>query len=371
MTGSGRVNAYTYSYDENGIRTRKTIGNTVTDYYYNGSLLIGIVQTTTNSDGSTETSIQRFSYDANGQVIGVNYNSTYYYYLRNAQGDVVKLIDKTGSTVVEYTYDSWGKLLSTTGSLAETFGAEQPFRYRGYVYDEETGWYYLQSRYYNPEVGRFISADVYLSTGQGVLGHNAYAYCGNNPICRSDPSGYAWWNDAWDWLCGALQDVGEFINSTFGCETQVEITHKEIELHTLFGWIEHGEDVSTSSGVNSDKPIVFYTKTASKWWKLWEYSVGIKSNIQNGGAAIEFGAEHYSATISAGYSSLAVSYDIGRVSITISQDVDWKNNTAGSYTQCYIRPWSVALAAAAIYFGGPAIAAGLAGMYGQLITQFA
>ena len=89
MTGSGRVNAYTYNYDENGIRTRKTVGNTVTDYYYNGSLLIGIVQTTTNSDGSTETSIQRFSYDANGQVIAVNYNGTYYYYLRNAQGDVV------------------------------------------------------------------------------------------------------------------------------------------------------------------------------------------------------------------------------------------------------------------------------------------
>ena len=190
-TGSGRVNAYTYNYDENGIRTRKTVGNTVTDYYYNGSLLIGIVQTTTNSDGSTETSIQRFSYDANGQVIAVNYNGTYYYYLRNAQGDVVKLIDKTGSTVVEYTYDSWGKLLSTTGSLAETFGTEQPFRYRGYVYDEETGFYYLQSRYYNPEVGCFISADVYLSTGQGVIGHNAYAYCLNNPVNMSDLSGYS------------------------------------------------------------------------------------------------------------------------------------------------------------------------------------
>ena len=85
----------------------------------------------------------------------------------------------------------WGKLLSTSGSLAETFGAEQPFRYRGYVYDEETGWYYLQSRYYNPELGRFISADVYLSTGQGVLGHNAYAYCLNNPVNMSDLSGYS------------------------------------------------------------------------------------------------------------------------------------------------------------------------------------
>ena len=190
-TGSGRVNAYTYNYDENGIRTRKTVGNTVTDYYYNGSLLIGIVQTTTNSDGSTDTSVQRFSYDADGRVLAVNYNGTYYYYLRNAQGDVVKLIDKTGSTVVEYTYDSWGKLLSTSGSLAETFGAEQPFRYRGYVYDEETGFYYLQSRYYNPELGRFISADVYLSTGQGVLGHNAYAYCLNNPIGFEDDCGHA------------------------------------------------------------------------------------------------------------------------------------------------------------------------------------
>ena len=102
---------------------------------------------------------------------------------------IVKLIDKTGSTVVEYTYDTWGKLLSTTGSLAATFGAEQPFRYRGYVYDEETGFYYLQSRYYNPEVGRFISADVYLSTGQGVLGHNSCAYCLNNPVNFVDPTG--------------------------------------------------------------------------------------------------------------------------------------------------------------------------------------
>ncbi|MDD3400151.1 MAG: RHS repeat-associated core domain-containing protein [Eubacteriales bacterium] len=76
-----------------------------------------------------------------------------------------------------------------TGTLATTLGANQPFRYRGYVYDTETGWYYLQSRYYNPEVGRFISSDVLLSTGQGVLGHNSYAYCLNNPINMSDPSG--------------------------------------------------------------------------------------------------------------------------------------------------------------------------------------
>ena len=186
---SGRANSYVYSYDENGIRTRKTIGNTVTDYYYNGTLLMGTVKTTTNSDGSTTTSKLRFSYDADGKVVAVNYNGNYYYYLRNAQSDIVKLIDKTGATVVEYRYDSWGKLLSTSGSLASTLGKNNPFRYRGYVYDEETGFYYLQSRYYNPEVGRFISSDVLLSTGQGVLGHNAYAYCLNNPVNREDSNG--------------------------------------------------------------------------------------------------------------------------------------------------------------------------------------
>ena len=129
------------------------------------------------------------SYYANGKVVGVNYIIIYYYYLRNTQGNVVKLVDKNGNTVVSYTYDSWGKPLSTTGSSASTLGADQPFRYRGYIYDNETGFYYLQSRYYDPNTCRFISADIYLSTGQGILGHNAYAYCGNNPVARMDSEG--------------------------------------------------------------------------------------------------------------------------------------------------------------------------------------
>ena len=115
-------------------------------------------------------------------MVAVNYNGTYYYYVRNGQNDIIRLIDGENNTVVEYAYDSWGRQISCTGSLASTLGNLNPFRYRGYVYDEETGLYYLQSRYYDPTTGRFISADTLLSTGQGVLGHNAYAYCGNNPI---------------------------------------------------------------------------------------------------------------------------------------------------------------------------------------------
>ena len=182
-----------FAYNEDGIRTQKNADGILTNYYYNGSLLIGM---TVGSGSSAK--ILRFSYDASGNAVAVDYStdngSTFntYYYLRNAQNDIVKLIDNSGSTVVEYCYDSWGKLLSTSGSLASTLGKNNPFRYRGYVYDEETGFYYLQSRYYNPEVGRFISADVLLSTGQGVIGHNAYAYCGNNPIVREDTQGNLW-----------------------------------------------------------------------------------------------------------------------------------------------------------------------------------
>ncbi|MBR5947261.1 MAG: hypothetical protein IKZ82_01270 [Clostridia bacterium] len=137
----------------------------------------------------------RFSYDAQGKVVAVDYSenggSTYttYYYIRNAQGDIVKLIDGSGNTVVEYTYDSWGKVLAVTGTLESTLGENQPFRYRGYVYDSDTNLYYLQSRYYNPSLGRFISSDIYLSTGQGVLGHNSYAYCLNNPHTLVDSGG--------------------------------------------------------------------------------------------------------------------------------------------------------------------------------------
>ena len=179
-----------FAYNEDGIRTQKNSNGILTNYYYNGSLLIGM---TVGSGSSTR--ILRFSYDSSGSVVAVDYSTdngttfNTYYYLRNAQNDIVKLIDSSGSTVVEYCYDSWGKLLSISGSLASTLGKNNPFRYRGYVYDEETGFYYLQSRYYNPEVGRFISADVLLSTGQGVIGHNAYAYCLNNPVNREDSNG--------------------------------------------------------------------------------------------------------------------------------------------------------------------------------------
>ena len=124
-------------------------------------------------------------------MVAVKYGGNYYYYLRNAQGDIVKLIDEDGATVVEYTYNTWGKKVTTTGFMAETLGRWQPFRWRGYVLDPEWGIYYLNSRYYDPNSARFLSPDTYLSTGQGVLGYNAYAYCLDNPVNMRDDEGTA------------------------------------------------------------------------------------------------------------------------------------------------------------------------------------
>ena len=87
---------------------------------------------------------------------------------------------------VFYTYDAWGKVLSITGNMADTLGQQNPFRYRGYYYDSETQFYYLNSRYYDPEVGRFINADGQLTTGSDLSGMNLFAYCGNNPVIRTD-----------------------------------------------------------------------------------------------------------------------------------------------------------------------------------------
>ena len=108
---------------------------------------------------------------------------------------MVAILNSAGTAVVNYTYDAWGKLLSTTGSMASTLGLHNPLRYRGYVYDRETGLYYLQSRYYNPEWGRFINADGNIGIEEDLVSYNMFAYCKNQPIsgicvCISGNQGY-------------------------------------------------------------------------------------------------------------------------------------------------------------------------------------
>ena len=117
---------------------------------------------------------------------GSTTSSEPYYYMLNLQGDVVHLVNTSGKAVASYSYDPYGAVISKSGSLADL----NPLRYRGYYYDTETGFYYLQSRYYDPALGRFINADDYASTGQGYLGFNMFAYCNNSPVNSYDPSGH-------------------------------------------------------------------------------------------------------------------------------------------------------------------------------------
>ena len=119
-------------------------------------------------------------------------NASEYYYIRNGQNEIIGILDSTGAQVVSYSYDTWGKPVSTTGTLASTIGAMNPFRYRGYYYDESSGLYYLNSRYYDANMGRFINADGVVGASTDLSSFNMFSYCGNNPVVRSDPNGKFW-----------------------------------------------------------------------------------------------------------------------------------------------------------------------------------
>ena len=174
----------TYTYDADGLRTSKIVGETVTEYYWMNGRLYG---------QKTGSEYIFFLYDENGSVYGFvvknSSSQSHYYYEFNLQGDIIGIIDSSGTRVVEYTYGAWGDILSITGTMADTIGQKNPLRYRGYYYDAETGFYYLQSRYYDAEICRFLNADGYVSTGQGIVGNNMFVYCGNNPVNRADTTG--------------------------------------------------------------------------------------------------------------------------------------------------------------------------------------
>ena len=133
-----------------------------------------------------------FVYDNAGNPYSLIYSdgttTATYYYITNLQGNVMYLVDASGTQVASYDYDPYGKIITATGDLAEI----NPLRYRGYYYDSETGFYYLQSRYYDPEICRFINGDKYSATATGFLGYNMFAYCDNNPVIRFDNGGTFW-----------------------------------------------------------------------------------------------------------------------------------------------------------------------------------
>ncbi len=200
---------YRYEYDVNGVRTRKSNADGGYTQYY---LIDGkaVAEQRFNSSG-VELYTLRYSLDENNSPVGfaIQYPSetawTNYYFAKNLQGDVIALYRSDynystssyyGTLVATYEYDPWGKpigIYNAGGILisetAANVAAYNPFRYRGYRYDADTGFYYLQSRYYDPAICRFINADAYNDTGNGILGYNMFAYCLNNPTMYADNGG--------------------------------------------------------------------------------------------------------------------------------------------------------------------------------------
>ena len=206
--------AVSYAYDADGIRTRKTVGNVRHEYETEG----GKVYRELIYNGNTLTFDLRYFYDAAGRPAMLqlltatdsgSMESTVFYYGTNAQGDVIAIYDANGNRMVSYTYDAWGNTLSTqtNGIWGSTVSSLNPFGYRSYYYDSDTGLYYLQSRYYGPEIGRFINADDidYLGADGSPLSYNLFAYCENNPVIRSDSTGQ--WFGLDDLIAGAVGAV--------------------------------------------------------------------------------------------------------------------------------------------------------------------
>ena len=185
-----------FTYYEDGMRRTKTVGGVTHYYTYEGINLI---------KEEWGNNVLIFLYDASGSPVGMQYrHSSYatdvwdtYYYEKNLQGDVVAVYNTSGTKLVTYTYDAWGRILNTSyhNGGNSTSIVHNNLKYRGYYYDSDLNFYYLATRYYDPFTCRFVTADdpaVLTATPMGLTDKNLYAYCDNNPVMRADNGGEFW-----------------------------------------------------------------------------------------------------------------------------------------------------------------------------------
>ena len=270
---SDGTTTWTYTYDADGMRTSRTNGIDTYSYVYNGGLL---TQMTKGEDTLF------FTYDAMGVPATITHNGTVYFYLTNLQGDVIALIDANGNWIAEYAYDAWGNVWYIYDNSTTNLATLNPLTYRGYVFDHELERYYLQYRYYSPEIGRFINADSQLNTSLGIMGLDQFAYCLNNPIKMVDYSGNKP-GDIFDTIDHAARDAAEYLGelswahtweyavAIYSIKTTV-ITYKtETRTHRFLWWTW-----TTTSTRRIRTTVIQYTYTKEKTNKD-PMSVGIPS----------------------------------------------------------------------------------------------
>lgn len=250
-----------YTYDASGLRTTKTVNGEKTYYQYNGGKVL--YQETGNKK-------LYFWYDCFGNLCELYYNNgttvAAYLVTCNSRGDVEGLYNTSGNLVAKYTYDTWGNTISIVDGSGNEITSEDniaiinPIRYRNYYFDSETGLYYLQSRYYNPTIGRFLNADVYCDTSDSVIGTNMFVYCLNNPVVCFDSDGKQ----------TATETISVVITEIFVCLDLQEVNKKM-----------HGKKAKLTFG-NLEEYKKEKTKLYREWFdgfNKWTAATGIANTI--------------------------------------------------------------------------------------------
>ena len=287
-----------FAYDSDGKRVRKTSGGNTTTYYYNGNVLSGLVRRASQNVGTagTGTTVQ-FVYDTQGKPFMLRMNGkTDYFYLYNGLGDVTGLVDSSNQVVMRYQYNSWGKVTSTQDTSGVSLATLNPFHYRKYVYDPETGLYCLGSRYYDPEVGRFVNADrIKFAATLGryyVNRQNLYQYCFNNPIMLNDKFG------SWPKLPEWLDDLGKSAKKAAkAIGTAITKTVQAMQLSVGgglgIGFTQKAEWKDTSLNIGalaSEKMIIEITKDGLDIKNI--ISVQLTGGVGNSTVGYEYGRVH-------------------------------------------------------------------------------
>ena len=280
--------------------------------------------------------------------------STVFYYGTNAQGDVIAMYDSDGNLCVSYLYDAWGNLLSakTYTNAGATARSLNSLLYRGYYFDSESGFYYLQSRYYDPQVRRFINADGLIAPEN--VGYNLFSYCGNNPVNRADPTGM-FWKEIGDFFSKAWNGIKTWAKNTFGAGSSTTATIAEIETPV----IPDPSPITVKTGTkttqtiskhgDSSKPISVYANKDAQH-PIKSSSAGINVNIANFTLDLSVGLDDIglSGALTNGNTtnSFGVKLNLSELKIGFegSTAIQWDNTTETAYTNASISGWAIAAA---------------------------
>ena len=302
-------------------------------------------------------------YDNDGDAFGFLYNNTPYYYVKNAQNDIILIMDADGQAVVLYMYDAWGNVTQCFDGTEENLAAVNPILYRSYYYDAEMSMYYLNSRYYVPALCRFLNADGFTQTGQGLLDKNMFAYCGNNPVNRADTNGNKW-ADIKQKISNAWNRFTNWVDRTFGVNLSSTGLLDESVNYPIPSYmpisVKHGMKVSKTTNKYGDasKSVTAYANL-NKTYKIKSSSVGIKIRCSNAALKINLALDDISisGSVTDGNTtnSFGLKINISELAVGVekSTEIRWDDECVTTYTDVSVNGLFVAAAYYAVTTGQP------------------